>query len=122
MDDFPRNRSSKTGRQAYCKPCWNVTVNEHKNRRYGSERSFLLNLRYGIDEVTFEWLSLRQDGLCAICRKAPAEHVDHDHETKQVRGLLCFGCNRGLGKAQDDPALLRRGMAYLRRHERTEPG
>jgi len=105
---------------AYCKPCWNVVVVEQKAKRYGSQRSFLLNLRYGIDEVTFEWLLLQQDGLCALCGTEPAEHVDHDHRTKTVRGLLCFSCNRGLGKVEDDPVRLRRGMAYLRRHERAQ--
>ena len=106
---------------AYCKPCWNAIVKEHKRKRHGSERSFLLKLRYGIDETTFEWLLLQQDGLCALCWNEPAEHVDHDHETETARGLLCFGCNRGLGKAEDDPVRLRRGMAYLRRHERAQP-
>ena len=29
-----------------------------------------------------------QKGLCAICREAPTEHVDHHHETGRVRGIL----------------------------------
>jgi hypothetical protein len=39
-----------------------------------------------------------QGGLCAICRAAPAAHVDHDPETGAVRALLCFNCNGGLGQ------------------------
>jgi Recombination endonuclease VII len=41
-----------------------------------------------------------QGGVCAICGKPPGEralHVDHDHETGQVRGLLCYSCNTKLG-------------------------
>lgn len=49
---------------------------------------------------------------CAICGD-PAQVVDHDHETKEVRGMLCHKCNRGIGFLNDDPALIRRALDYL---------
>jgi hypothetical protein len=63
----------------------------------------------------FEQMFAEQEGLCAICREAPAEHVDHDHRTKRVRGLLCFNCNGALGQFRDRPDLMLRAIAYLRR-------
>ena len=57
-----------------------------------------------------------QAGLCAICRRAPAAHVDHDHLTGAVRALLCFNCNGGLGQFKDDPAVLRAAAEYVERH------
>jgi hypothetical protein len=51
---------------------------------------------------------LAQHGVCAICQTAPAIHVDHDHQTDKVRGLLCFRCNAALGQLGDDPLVLRR--------------
>jgi hypothetical protein len=54
-----------------------------------------------------------QDGLCAICREAPAEHVDHDHVSGRVRGLLCFNCNGALGQFRDRVDLMLRAVAYL---------
>ena len=60
-----------------------------------------------------------QGGLCAICREAPAAHVDHDHATKLVRGLLCFNCNGALGQFRDRADLMLRAIAYLGHGEST---
>jgi Recombination endonuclease VII len=113
FEDFPRNRSTKDGRQAYCKPCYTVVIREHKTRRYGSERNFKLQHRYGIDEATFDRLFADQGGRCAICRRRKAKHVDHCHSSQRIRGLLCVKCNNGLGKFEDDISLMQTAIDYL---------
>jgi hypothetical protein len=55
-----------------------------------------------------------QGRVCKICLRKPAEHVDHDHTTGEVHGVLCFTCNVGLGNFTDDPELMQRGINYLR--------
>lgn len=42
-------------------------------------------------------------------------HVDHDHDTGVIRGVLCHSCNTTLGHCKDDPSLLRRLADYLER-------
>jgi hypothetical protein len=49
----------------------------------------------------------------AVPKRLASLHVDHDHDTGQVRGILCLGCNQGLGKFRHDPVILRRAIAYL---------
>jgi hypothetical protein len=55
-----------------------------------------------------------QGGVCAICRAAPAVHVDH--ATGAVRALLCFNCNGGLGQFKDNPGLLHAAAYYVAFH------
>lgn len=58
-----------------------------------------------------------QGGACAICRRATGKTrrlaVDHDHQSGQVRGLLCKPCNRLLGHARDDVEFFERAGDYL---------
>ena len=54
---------------------------------------------FGIDTDLYEQLLASQDGHCALCPTRPKTrrlHVDHDHRTGMVRGLLCYACNRML--------------------------
>jgi hypothetical protein len=54
-------------------------------------------------------------GLCEICQERPAAHVDHDHETGKVRGVLCFSCNGGLGQFRDRVDIMLKAITYLER-------
>ena len=61
--------------------------------------------------------ALIKDKVCAIC-KVEAEVVDHDHSNGKLREPLCSNCNRGLGCFDDDPYLLEKAAAYVRKHSR----
>jgi Recombination endonuclease VII len=68
---------------------------------------------YGIGADEFDELVVRQGGVCAICGRPDPEHLDHDHETGAVRGVLCFNCNGGLGQFRDSIDALRSAASYL---------
>lgn len=116
----------------YCKPCHNVRVrntrakNPEHYRNYRSptstdktyRRNVVLRSKYGITQDDFEKMLLSQDSKCAICGAAEPGgrgtwHVDHDHETVAVRGLLCWRCHSTLGKAGDSVELLQSMIDYL---------
>jgi hypothetical protein len=100
---------------SYCKPCHNTRSRRSKDL-VGGERTYHLRRRYGITAADADAMLAAQGGLCAICRAAPAVHVDHDHTTDAVRELLCFNCNGGLGQFKDDPTVLRAAADYVERH------
>jgi hypothetical protein len=115
LDDFPKTRATTSGYYSYCKPCHNIRGKISKEK-VGGSRTYHLKRRYGITADDADAMFESQDGLCAICRIWPAEHVDHDHETGAVRQLLCFNCNGGLGQFKDDPDVLRAAAEYVERH------
>lgn len=75
-----------------------------------SRRDAYLKKKYGITELTYEAMLQKKDGRCWICLKKPTNkplNVDHDHKTMQVRGLLCFFCNKFLiGRRRKEHAAL----------------
>ena len=91
---------------------------EYRKGRTAEDREGHLRRTFGITQADYEELLARQGGGCAICGKKPGKislHVDHDHETGEIRGLLCVGCNNALGQFHDDAALLDRAISYVGR-------
>lgn len=79
-----------------------------------------LRSKYGITLEDYGRLLINQGGGCAICHRSDAGvsdgrrlHVDHDHQTGRVRGLLCHSCNSLLGHARDQQDILRGAVRYL---------
>jgi hypothetical protein len=108
---------------AYCRSCRNGYQNEYRRRRYRSEPDYRRKSRaagrkalYGITEDEYAELWAQQGGVCAICLLDDNKrelHVDHDHETGEVRGLLCANCNGALGMFREKPSLMERAIAYV---------
>jgi DNA-directed RNA polymerase subunit RPC12/RpoP len=70
--------------------------------------------RYGIRLEQYEAMVVAQDGRCAICGSALEQlHVDHDHETGEIRGLLCSNCNVAISQLGDDVETMESAIAYL---------
>lgn len=74
---------------------------------------------FGMTQEDYVFMLKAQGGTCAICGKInPTQtkkrlHIDHDHATGEVRGLLCHHCNAGLGAFKDSVEYLRLAIAYL---------
>ena len=72
---------------------------------------------YNMTPADYDFLLEKQGGVCAICGKEPTKkrklHVDHDHQTGGIRGLLCFRCNFGLTYFSENHLILQNASNYL---------
>jgi hypothetical protein len=84
------------------------------------ERAGHLKRKYGMTLERYETMLDAQHGGCAICGRPPRDdsslHVDHDHSTGTLRGLLCFSCNNALADFGEDHRLLGQAIGYLMAH------
>lgn len=115
LELFKKDSSNKTGRAAICKSCNNKKYAESARR---NSRKHKLKSRYGMTIEEYDYLLDKQEGCCAICGTDDPNgrgrfHVDHNHETGEVRGLLCNGCNIALGGFKDSPEILLKARDYL---------
>ena len=89
-------------------------------KRRNAHIKYRLRKKYGLVLAEYQRLLSAQSGTCAICGdkfspKVP--HVDHDHKTGLVRGILCATCNWGLGSFKDNVDLMEKAITYLRRFQ-----
>jgi hypothetical protein len=100
---------------------FNEYQREYRVRRAAEIREGHLRRTFGLTQADYDELLAAQGGGCAVCGEPPPEgrslHVDHDHATGRVRGLLCFRCNGGLGQFSDDPERLVTVIDYLTRSD-----
>lgn len=123
---FHRSKRRVSGLSTYCKKC--DAARYHRTGGYathkqppGVRRRATLKFLYGLTPEEFSFMVGSQMNLCKACRvpmtmishKPESCHVDHDHTTGKIRGLLCHTCNSGLGMLKDDPKRLRALADYV---------
>ncbi len=116
--DFSIQRCRPDGLEYRCRACMSkvraerAKTEHHKNyhRDYSRKRW------YGMKPGQYDEMFARQNGKCLACGEPPKKnqlHVDHDHRTMEIRGLLCIHCNLSLGKVHDNVPRLRQLITYL---------
>ncbi len=103
-------------------PAVKAAISAYRKLPEVHQRSWARTLwsRYKITAADYFRMLDAQNGCCKICLRAdPGQskhrrfHVDHDHKTMHVRGLLCATCNFMLGAARDSERVLIAGVSYL---------
>lgn len=107
-----------------CKLC-DIVKRKSPQTRQEYRRSWHIRNKYGMDDAEFEawWIVFK--GKCGICGselKMPTltrgqaldvVAIDHDHTTGRVRGLLCNGCNKGIGLLREDVNILKNAIDWI---------
>lgn len=75
--------------------------------------------KYGLTKPQYYEMKRLQNDRCAVCGEEflRTPHIDHCHTTGEVRGLLCSGCNTGIGHLKDDVRILENAIRYLNKGE-----
>lgn len=120
LAQFHRQPSGAMGRHTYCAECFNARYRGKQRKAVSPKRRSDQNRksRYGLTPDQIKAMIHAQRGGCAICDRALVTfHVDHEHDTGRVRGLLCHRCNIRLG-GWDDAEFRSRALQYLDRGAR----
>lgn len=134
---FGKDKSQPDGLKKYCRACDSARKEAQRNYRERARKAKLQKAKdraqeaklpkveasrfrqYGLTEKKFDQMYEGQDERCKICKvwqDSNEIHIDHDHSTGRVRGLLCKRCNFGLGWFNDKPDFLETAAWYLRDH------
>ena len=115
LDDFYK-RSDRPGKYfSACKSC-----QQERNTKYYNSggKEVRMKSKYG---VSYNDLFVQQGGTCKICQKKFDQLcIDHDHNTEQVRALLCHNCNVMLGHSLENISTLANAITYLNEHAGAE--
>lgn len=91
---------------------------EHEAKGY-CKKHYMVFRKFNISHESYVEKVLNQNNKCMICKKSCSHgkmlSLDHDHETKEIRDLLCSSCNMALGGFMDDPNILEEAAKYLRK-------
>lgn len=128
IENFHKKSTSSDGLQSFCKECKNLRRQQRRKVTPDCKiknKTYYLKSTYGLSQEDFNDIYTTQKGMCCICKtvissevgqtKKGKAHVDHDHLTGKVRGLLCTKCNTLLGMANDSIPILKEAVKYLER-------
>jgi recombination endonuclease VII len=111
-------KRQKGPRGARCRKAYKATKGKSGGQTSPeARRAYRLRTKYGITHSDYMRIFNEQEGRCAVCEKVSEVvlHVDHDHQTGEVRGLLCRRCNLSLGYLRDSPYNAVGAARYLMR-------
>lgn len=144
LTEFYKHKNQPLGRMYECKSCrkkykkrWyrqnleksqlNTKLYRQRNKdnMYEIDKRNHLKTKYNLTLEQYKNLLILQNYVCKICKKPETVikskkravlSVDHNHQTKEIRGLLCNNCNRALGLFKDDVVLLQGAINYIKEY------
>lgn len=114
---YSKNKNSWHGLSHYCKECSTL---RYKNWRQSKlieirrrDRINHFKRKYNLDDSVAEALADNRIGNCEICKIEDLLVVDHNHQTRKVRGFICSNCNSALGYVKENKEIIGNLIKYL---------
>lgn len=140
LNEFYARKRARDGKMSSCKACNYVRLKEWKTLHPDKIKEYDARCYYANPDVRMDrqrakkynlagdkyraWLSA-QEGKCNICGQVCSKGyrlaVDHCHDTKRLRGLLCSSCNMAIGALGDTAEKLERAVEYLKTYRSPPP-
>lgn len=110
MNPEPKKNAAKVRRE--CK------MAENPNWKKLTEMARKVGISFVAMEKWFNKQWMKQQAQCAVCGKVFCgdDCIDHNHNTNQLRGLLCSGCNLGIGHLKDSMEVCHNAVKYLEKY------
>ncbi len=108
--------------RSYCKACCRLKEREYRKKYPEKIRAANIKQNYKVSlERAYELMAVKNCEVCNVkltkskqhVRTKTAQVIDHCHDTGEVRGVLCSGCNLGLGHFTDSVTKLENAIKYL---------
>lgn len=136
-EEYGRNSKGPLGLHSWCRACQSLRNREYRaanlekvragdrewyRKNKEKSRAYFRLRNYGITPEEYDKKVEEQGGCCFICGERPTGtgnrsmlHVDHDHDSGEVRDLLCGNCNTSIGTIREKPEIARKIADYLER-------
>jgi len=115
MRESGRKSRLKPAHQDYMRAYQRNWMRKQRKENPDRLRNYHFTKDYGLTLEERNAKEIRQDHRCMICHRLMSLEVDHDHETEQVRDLLCRPCNLAVGLLREDIATAENLVKYLKK-------
>jgi hypothetical protein len=122
INNFCKDACRPDGYHVWCKECraprdkkYREAYREKNYEIVYQKRRVTLMKKHKIKIEAYDEMFKKQGGVCAICGRSSDKvlHIDHNHVTGKVRGLLCSNCNLGIGNLKDSPDICKKAAKYI---------
>ena len=117
LDQFQKRYDRPVGVRPWCRQCQRAIDAEKRKTDAGKKQYRTQQWKQSGIDITYEEYKLRYEalaGCCEICKQQkPSLCVDHNHETGEVRGLLCTACNLAIEHLQESVDIMNNAIAYM---------
>lgn len=120
ISEYQKRYDRPVGVRPWCRKCQKEIDAKHRLTDRGKKKYRTRLWKKSNINISYEEYKERYDlldGRCEICNdQLPSLCVDHNHKTRQLRGLLCTPCNLAIEHLKESPDIMNNAITYLNKY------